>query len=494
MEVAPEGPDLPRIAHPFSRLHPVSRESTIRRQLLFAAGDSVDTLLVGETMRRLRHDRLFSDAVLQARTCTNGDVALVVHTRDSWTLRPRAQLRTPSTLSLGVEERNLFGTGRGVSLSSEWSRHGAGAAFALNDPWLFGSDVAATLRIASLGGAHAIRAGARNHEHSVFDDWRVEANVARLSFGDTVAVDRALHTLGAMALVGRRIDNSLSSATLVTIGAEFDSAATISASRRMTTPGAPHVRSFLGADLGLMHRTAVFDTASWVVPTRGFLDVPLGWEGDAVIGGGYDRALDVPVMKVDAWMGRVWLPTRGSILMLDAWGSGYLGRLIDANHIARISASWYGGDTHGIWGARLTAERLLELDPDLRQLSLMQTADYTAPAVVPYAARGGRAIAGSVERTMHVVDVGVSSVLDAGGFLAGSYRWEVDSRPDDQIKAGVIGGRLRLLSANGAVSSIRVDVGYPVLLSAELPRKPFVVVTFGSLFDVSRQRDGRRLF
>ena len=47
-------------------------------------------------------------------------------------------------------------------------------------------------------------------------------------------------------------------------------------------------------------------------------------------------------------------------------------------------------------------------------------------------------------------------------------------------------------SANGAVNSVRVDVGYPVALSSELRRRPFVVMTIGTLFDVSRQRDGRR--
>jgi hypothetical protein len=85
-------------------------------------------------------------------------------------------------------------------------------------------------------------------------------------------------------------------------------------------------------------------------------------------------------------------------------------------------------------------------------------------------------------------------VLDGGAFAAGSYRWQVADRTDDQIRAGVLGGRLRLLSANGAVSSVRVDVGYPVILSSGLPRKVFATVTVGALFDVSRQRDGRRLF
>ncbi|MDB4886199.1 MAG: hypothetical protein JWN79_1637 [Gemmatimonadetes bacterium] len=492
--IVSESPELPGVARVIAPLHRASREATIRRQLLFAAGDSVDTLLVGETMRRLRRQRLFSDVVLQARRCGDGDLALLVRTRDTWTLRPRAQLRPGSILSLGVEERNFLGTGRSVALTSETSPRGAGAALSINDPWLLGSDVAGNLRVASLGGAHTLRAGLRNHEYSVFDRWHAEANVARLSFGDTVAADRPLHTLAAMVLVGRRVGSAPHAVTQLNVGAEFDSAASISGSRRLATSGTAHVRSFLGADLGISRRTAVFDTASWVVPGNGFLDVPLGWEGDAIVGGGYDRALDVPVLKVDAWMGRVWLPTRGSILMLDAWTSGYLGRLVDANHIERLSAAWYGAGWRGMWGARLTAERLLELDPDLRQLSLMQTGDYTAPVVRPFAARAGRALAGSVERSLHLTRVGAGAVLDAGAFLASSYRWQVADRADNQIRATVIGGRLRVLSANGAVTSVRIDAGYPVVLSDGLRKRPFAIVTIGTLFDVSRQRDGRRVY
>lgn len=495
VDIVSDGPDLPGPARYFSGLHPVSREATLRRQLLFAPGDTVDTLLVGETMRRLRRQRLFSDVVLQARRCDHsGGLGLVLRTRDSWSLRPTARLRSPSSLSVGVEERNFLGTGRAAAVTSEWSRRGAGAGVTLSDPWLFGTDIAGSLRIASLAGAHTTRASLRNHEYSVWDRWRFEASAGRLSYADTGSSDRALHTLGGALTVGRRVGSSPTTVHLVTLGVEFDSAASIAPSRRMMVPGTPHVRSFLGGDVGFVRRTAVFDTASWVVPGRGFLDVPLGWEGDAVLGTGWQREAGVPAMRADAWLGRVWLPTRGHVVMLDAWSSGYIGRAIDANHIERLSGAWYGQAARGMWGVRLTAERLLELDPDLRFLSLMPSADYSAPVLSGYIGRSGRSVAGSVERAVHLFQAGAASVLDAGAFVAGSYRWQVEDVPNNQLRAGVVGGRLRLLSANGAVSSVRVDVGYPVILSEALARKPFAVVTFGTLFDVSRQRDGKRLY
>jgi hypothetical protein len=130
----------------------------------------------------------------------------------------------------------------------------------------------------------------------------------------------------------------------------------------------------------------------------------------------------------------------------------------------------------------------------MRFLSLMPTADYSAPAINGYAGRSGRSIAGSVERAVHLFQAGAASVVDAGAFIAGSYRWQVENVPNQQLRAAVIGGRFRLLSANGSVNSVRVDIGYPVILSEKFTRKPFLVVTYGSLFDVSRQRDGRRLY
>jgi hypothetical protein len=374
------------------------------------------------------------------------------------------------------------------------STRGRGAALSLSDPWVLGSDVSGNLRIASLGGAHSFRAGLRNHEYSIFDGWRAEANVTRLSFGDTIATERALHTLNAMALVGRRVGHGVTSATMIMLGAEIDSAASVPSASRMRAPGQPRARSFVGADVGIMRRTAQFDTATWVVPDRGFLDVPLGWESDVVIGAGRERVVGAPALKLDSWLGRVWIPGRGRILMADGWVSGYAGRGVDANHIARASVAWYAEAPLGMWGLRATAEQLIEIDPDLRGLSLMQLADYSAPALPGYAARGGRSIAASAERTAHLAYVGGNSVLDAGGFLAGSYRWSVDDVPGGQLRAGVIGGRLRVLSANGGVNSIRVDVGYPVIRSEVMPRRAFALMTIGTLFDVSRQRDGRRIY
>ncbi|MEO7456858.1 MAG: hypothetical protein ABIY52_11400 [Gemmatimonadaceae bacterium] len=495
VEVRSDRPDLPGPASVFEPLHAASRETVIRRQLLFAAGDTIDSLRVGETLRRLRAQRLFSDAVLLAQRCdaANG-VAITVQTRDTWTLRPTARLRANNQLSFGIEERNFLGTGRTVALTREMTFHGSGAAFTYTDPFLLGSSVAGNLRIANLAGGRTLRFGARRHEYSVLDPWKAEANFASVSFRDTAASEKGLQTISAMALTGRRIRSTHTSITMFLAGAEFDSATSISPSRRGVAAGMPHARSFLGVDLGLQHRTAVFDSVSWIVPGRGFLDVPLGWEGEGIVGGGYEREARSPTLKYDAWLGRVWLPRRGRVLMVDGWASSYVGRGVDRNRILRASLSWYAEAAAGMWGARLTAEQLDEIDPDRRGLSLMPVADYTAAAIRPYGARGRQSVAASLDRDAHVAHVGAASVVNVGGFVAASYRWNVRDVSSGEIGAGVIGARMRILSANGTVGSIRVDVGYPVLASEAVERKPFLTVTYGTLFDASRQRDGRRIY
>ncbi len=496
VEIVSESPTLPGPVHFLNALHPVSQEGVIRRQLLFAPGDSVDTLLVGETMRRLRAQRLFSDAVILARRCDeSGGVGLLVRTRDTWTLRPTARLRSGNRLSIGIEDKNFLGSGRTVSITREMALRGNGAAATYTDPFFLGTSTVASVRLANLAGAHTFRVGLRKHEYSIFDRWHVEAGLARLSYGDTIVKEKALHTINSLTMVGRQIAATENSVTQALVGVEFDSAASISATaHRGIASGVPHVRSFLGFDLGLQRRTAQFDSASWIVPGRGFLDVPMGWEGEAVISAGHERAAHVAAFKYDLWTGHVWMPGRGKIVMLDGWASAYLGNGVDRNQITRASLMYRSEATRGMWGFRLTGEQLVELDPDRRGLSLMPLADYTSPLLGHLATRGGKSIAGSIDRDVRIMQVGAASVLNAGGFFATSYRRDVSDPKVKQLAAGVLGTRLRILSANGTVGSIRLDVGFPVFRSAVLPSKPYVVISYGSLFDASRQRDGRRAY
>ena len=106
---SPQG--LPGVGTALDKLHVRTRERTVRRQLLFAAGDTVDTLAVAESVRRLRQDRYLRDVELRGVRC-QGAVDLVVTTRDDWSVKPKLQVRSAGKSELGLTERNLLGSGR----------------------------------------------------------------------------------------------------------------------------------------------------------------------------------------------------------------------------------------------------------------------------------------------------------------------------------------------------------------------------------------------
>lgn len=130
---------LPGPAGHLSRLHVRTREKTVRRQPLLAAGDSVDTLRVAESLRRLRCHRYLTDVVIEGTSSdATSPVELTVTTRDGWSTNPSLRVRSNSSTAVGVTERNLFGTGWEATLSigSEAGRVGIGAALASVDPTL----------------------------------------------------------------------------------------------------------------------------------------------------------------------------------------------------------------------------------------------------------------------------------------------------------------------------------------------------------------------
>ncbi|MDB4878339.1 MAG: hypothetical protein JWM41_4785 [Gemmatimonadetes bacterium] len=476
-----------------SSLRRTTESHIVRRQLLFAPGERIDTLRIAETLRRLRDQRLYADVVLEVARCAGADsVDLTVATRDAWTLRPIARVVPPATVSLGVEDRNVLGTARSVSISNDQTERGHGGSVAITDPWLFGTNVIGGIRFSDVAGNHLLRASLRHHEISNFDPWRAEASLARQTFSDMRPREHALGTLYVAAQVGHTIGNSRMSITLPYVGAELDSAHVIAVRRGdLGIPG-DHQRRFIGLDAGLLRRAAQFDTVSWFVPHRGFLDIPSGFEEDVMIAPGTDRAQHAAAARFDAWAGRMWIPRRGQLVTADLWSSGFVGN-VRANQIDRVALSGYQEARGGFWGGRVMFEQLLQLDPDLRILSLATVAnDPSFPAVPQPFRLADRVFTSSAERSVHLRPVGRSSSLDGALFAAASARWDAPTMGTDHFAVAIVGARLRLLAANGAISSTRVDVSYPVAASGSVVRRLLVSVSIAPLFDTARQRDGRR--
>jgi len=107
-----------------NKLHILTREEVIRRELLFKVGDAADPEALYESERNLRRlSFLHPNSSIEAVPRDDGRVDVIVHTRDAWTTRPDFSLKREgnrTTGRFGLKESNLLG--RGKSLEVEYRR------------------------------------------------------------------------------------------------------------------------------------------------------------------------------------------------------------------------------------------------------------------------------------------------------------------------------------------------------------------------------------
>jgi hypothetical protein len=232
-----------------------------------------------------------------------------------------------------------------------------------------------------------------------------------------------------------------------------------------------------------------FATLTWLLPGGAIVDVPLATEAEVVVGAGCDLAADRPALHVDLWGGRMWIPSRRSLIVADAWSSGYLGGGTVKAATARVSVLGVRGARRGSWSVRLSGERLLAPDPDVRAFSSF---DPTLPALPERARLADASGAVQIERTVHVRRLSRSWSVEAAALAAGSVRWEPVLPDAEQVSVGVLGLGLRLSPNRPGRGSARLDVGVPVIGSGAVVRRPYVALSVLPWFEQGRQRDGRR--
>ncbi len=98
-----------------NRLHVMTRDKTIAKQLLFEPGDRFDQRVIEESERILRRNKYLFDAHITPVRVADGKVDLEVATRDVWSLSPELSLSRSggeTRSRFGLEENNLFGRGQ----------------------------------------------------------------------------------------------------------------------------------------------------------------------------------------------------------------------------------------------------------------------------------------------------------------------------------------------------------------------------------------------
>jgi len=517
-------------------LHVTTRDATVRSGLLFAPGDSVDTLRVAESVRQLRRLRYLAGASVTVSCDSAGGVVVGVVTRDSWSMKPRLSAGAAGGAVAGLEEANLVGTGRAGRIYARSDRGQLGVGAAYSDPTILGGRLLGTISRDAYGDGGAWNATLRTRDAGVFEDWGFIA-MARQSARQSVRLSAeaapgdTVRRASLSLLVRRRLPSASTSATFLLAGVDAERSMLVSGAA-LPLAGPPSVRrTFAGIDVGLARRAGQFDVVPWLLPSAGDqgahlapAELPTGIEGEGVVALGRDFAAGRPAGRADLWVGRIWrlgrVDARGdesespiprALLSSDVWASGY--------HPLAGGGGWSAGAIRGslalvtparrgLWLAQLSGERLVDPDPDVRSLVMVNRAQYALP---PGSRLAEVAVSGSLERTVQLLGARRGLVLD-GAVFAAAAAWRDVAAPrspadsatgfsaagDDpqsttgieRLHVGSLGVGLRLTPTRFGRSTFGIDLAFPVVRSAQVRGRPYVAISIRPAFGLGRGRDG----
>ena len=150
------------IAAPYAAanaLHVRTRETVIRRELLFITGDPLNSELLEQTERNLRALPFLRDARVETTPVDqDGDgrperVDVRVLTWDTWSLSPQLDFSTVNdhaNWTIGISEKNLLGLGKAASISRRRTLDRFLTRFDYRDHQLAGSSLTLTTSVSKL--------------------------------------------------------------------------------------------------------------------------------------------------------------------------------------------------------------------------------------------------------------------------------------------------------------------------------------------------------
>ena len=130
-----------------NRLHATTRAATIRRELLFHAGEPFDSALVAESERNLRRLGVFREVAIDTLTDPDG-IAVRVRTADGWSTRPDFRFRSSGDqviYTVALDEGNLFGTASQAGIRYRKTPDRSSVMLNFRRPRLFGGKVGVDL-------------------------------------------------------------------------------------------------------------------------------------------------------------------------------------------------------------------------------------------------------------------------------------------------------------------------------------------------------------
>jgi len=502
-------PRLGRLARIVGKMHVRTRPEVIRRELLFAPGDTVDTLQVAESLRRLRKLPFLEFARVEASECPGQSgkmLVLDVVTRDAWTARPdiKASRRSPR---IGLTERSLFGSGRTASLELVSRNRKLGAGITAFDPFGFGTGVMTRAEYQRYSDGSIMALSVARRRASVTDRWTGELDLYDQREEPRSPLADNFERTGAEAIGGLRITpTGESHAVYLLVGLESEYSSLVAAPNADIVGPVRVDRRFTGPQIGLSILSARYDTLTWLLAGGAVVDVPRTFEGEMVLGIGsgtvtvrdFNGSTDTNsaanfMTHYDGWVGREWLPTRSSRIVTDLWASGYsrAGEWQSSRLRAAIAAEHAA--SNGLWRLTIAQEQLNDPDPDVRALEMYDRALAFVPSRIRLAES---ALSVSIERTRHIRSVGSSLELDGSLFGALSKRWDPapSSTNAEDFTVGVAGVGLSLSPRRTGRGTVRLDYGFPVTGTPGIRRIPRFSLTIFPWLESSRHREKSGLF
>lgn len=495
-------PNLGRIGHAIARLHVKTQQGVIRRELLFAPGDTVDTLQIAESLRRLRSLAFLEYAEIQGRECvtaTGHSLALTVVTRDSWTTRP--VVRGSSSSRVGLTERNLLGSGRTASIDVV-SRNGSiGVGLTTIDGFGFGTGVSARGQYQRYSDGFLRGLFLSRRQATVSDPWRASLEVFDQQYEPRTPRSDNFERSSADFIAGIRVTPRGSPHAVYLLGGFEAEHASLDAAPNADVVGPMKVeRRFIGPRIGAAIVSANYDTLTWLLAGGSVVDVPRTVEGEVVVGIGngrvsaWDTAGDVDVAHsnymthYDGWLGREWLPDRTSRVVSDLWVSGYSRSGEWHSRRMRGTITAEHAVSNGILRLSGAAEQLNDPDPDVRALAIYDRALAFVPKRVRFSES---ALTISLERTRHLRSVGGGYELDGSLYSAFSKRWDPSGAVtnSEDYSVGVAGIGLSLSPRRSGRGTLRLDYGVPIVGSVGVQRRPGFSITLSPWLESGRHRD-----
>ena len=135
----------------FNWLHINTRPVVIAQQLLFEPGDRLHVDRLAESERLLRARPYLGDAYIQVDEVCGDRVALLVVTRDIWTLEPQVSVGREggeTNHGFGFSEENLLGTGMALTIGYDKDKDRSRTSIGFYSPHLFNTRIESSLGFA----------------------------------------------------------------------------------------------------------------------------------------------------------------------------------------------------------------------------------------------------------------------------------------------------------------------------------------------------------